>query len=439
MNLTEAIARKRDGLALERDEVRAFVAGASRGDAPVEQLAAMLMAICCRGMTAEETGWLTVDMMRSGEVWRLGDDRPDIVDKHSTGGVGDTVSLILAPLLASVGVPVAMMAGRGLGHSQGTVDKLEAIPGFSCDHDRAGLERLLDTAGAAIIAQTADIAPADRTLYALRDVTATVPSLPLIVGSIMSKKLALGARTLVLDVKWGRGAFRASVAQAHELASALRRAARDAGVACQALITDMNQPLGPALGTANEVRAALAVLSNSGDPLLREVTLRLCREAMVLRGSNPADAASRLEASLGSGAALDAWQRLVEAHGGDPDPSHLPVAQQTRDVVATLDGFVVEIAADALGRIAAAAGAGRSRRGEELAFGGGVTVHVRIGDRVERGQPLATLELDDRPLDVAALEHRLAAAFEVSDVEPTPDELIVGTVDEVDGKAANGD
>jgi len=187
VSFVEAIARKRDGGGLERDEVRAFVEGATRHDLPVEQLAAMLMAICCRGMSAEETSWLTRDMLRSGESWEFASTRPDAVVKHSTGGVGDTVSLVLAPLLASVGVPVAMMAGRGLGHSQGTLDKLEAIPGFSCNYDRAGLEDLLDRAGAAIIAQTDDIAPADRTLYALRDITATVPSLPLIVASIMSK------------------------------------------------------------------------------------------------------------------------------------------------------------------------------------------------------------------------------------------------------------
>ncbi len=432
MSFSEAIARKRDGLPLERDDVQSFVTGASCGDLPAEQLAAMLMAICCRGMTTEETAWLTRDMMRSGETWQLGASRPDVVDKHSTGGVGDTVSLVLAPLLASVDVPVAMMAGRGLGHSQGTIDKLEAIPGFSCDHDRAGLDRLLDRVGAAIIAQTDDIAPADRTLYALRDITATVPSLPLIVASIMSKKLALGASTLILDVKWGSGAFRATVAEALELASALRRVARDSGVACEALITDMNQPLGPALGTANEVRAARDVLAGRGDVRLREVTLRLCRQAMVLRGNDPTDADARLESSLASGAALDIWDRMVEAHGGDPDPDRLPVPGRVREATAATDGTITRIAAASLGRIAAAAGAGRRRRDDVLDFGGGVTVLVRLGDRVEAGQPIALLELGERTVDEDDLVRRLEAAFDIGTEPPGRRDLVLGTVDDVD-------
>ena len=432
MSFVEAIARKRRGEALLRDDVRAFVRGATAGDLPVEQLAAMLMAICCRGMTTTETGWLTRDMLRSGESWELGSARPDVIDKHSTGGVGDTVSLVLAPLLASVGVPVAMMAGRGLGHSQGTLDKLEAIPGFVCNHDRAGLDRLLDRAGAAIIAQTEEIAPADRTLYALRDITATVPSLPLIVASIMSKKLALGAATLILDVKWGRGAFRETVAEAHELATALRAVARDSGVACEALITDMNQPLGSALGTASEVRAAVEVLSGTGNDRLREVSLRLSQEAMVLGGADPAQARSRLDASLSSGDALAAWVEMVEAHGGDPDPDHLPQPSERHEVCAASAGFITGTAAADLGRVAAAVGAGRSRRDEALAFGGGVTVHARIGDPVEKGQPLAILEVGDRRVDVAAVSHRIAAAFEIGDRPPSIPELVLGTVDQVD-------
>jgi len=435
MSFVEAIARKRDGGSLERDDVRTFVEGATDPGLPVEQLAAMLMAICCRGMSAEETAWLTRDMLASGETWDLAAHRPEAVDKHSTGGVGDTVSLILAPLLASVGVPVAMMAGRGLGHSQGTLDKLEAIPGFTCDHDRAGLDRILDRAGAAIIAQTAAIAPADRTLYALRDVTATVPSLPLIVASIMSKKLALGAGTLVLDVKWGRGAFRETLAEAHELATALRQVARDSGVACEALITDMNQPLGGALGTASEVRAAIDILSGAGDPRLREVSVGLSEQAMVLRGVAAADARARLEESLASGAALESWDRMVVAHGGDPDPERLPRPERVREIVADDAGFVTGIAADSLGRVAAAVGAGRSRRDEALAFGAGVAIHARLGDRVERGQPLATLELGDRPVDAGALARRIAAAFEISAAPAPVPELVLGTVDEVDPDA----
>jgi pyrimidine-nucleoside phosphorylase len=432
VSFVEAIARKRDGLKLTDDEIRAFVDGATTHDLPVEQLAAMLMAICCRGMNEHETAHLTGAMLRSGERWRLGDERPDAVDKHSTGGVGDTVSLILAPLLASVGIPVAMMAGRGLGHSQGTLDKLEAIPGFRCNHDRRGLDRLLDRAGAAIIAQTDDIAPADRTLYALRDITATVPSLPLIVGSIMSKKLALGAATLVLDVKWGRGAFRETIAEAHELATALRAVARAEGVACEALLTDMNQPLGTALGTASEVRAAIEVLSGGGDPRLREVTLRLSVQSMVLRGVDAAGARSRLEASLASGAALESWREMVEAHGGDPNPDRLARPAETREVVADRVGVVTGIAADTLGRVAAEIGAGRSRRDQPLAFGAGITVMARLGDPVEPGRPLAMLELGERPVDVGRCVSRINTAFEIGEASVDGPELVLGTVDEVD-------
>jgi len=437
MSFVEAITRKREGRPLEREDIRTFVRGATEHDLPVEQLAAMLMAICCRGMSTEETAWLTRDMLRSGEAWELGADRPEVVDKHSTGGVGDTVSLVLAPLLASVGVPVAMMAGRGLGHSQGTLDKLEAIPGFRCDHDRAGLDRLLDDAGAAIIAQTEDIAPADRTLYALRDVTATVPSLPLIVASIMSKKLALGAATLVLDVKWGRGAFRETVADAHELAVALRDVARSSDVACEALITDMNEPLGPALGTASEVRAAVEILAGDGDDRLRDVSLRLSQQAMVLRGTPADEALARLEDGLASGSAMERWNRMVVAHGGDPDPDRLPRPERSLEIPAASSGVVTGIAAAELGRVAGAVGAGRSRRDEPLAFGAGVTVLARIGDRVDEGQSVAVLELGDRKVDADSLAHRIASAFTIGSDPAPASPLVLGTVDEVDPTAAS--
>ncbi len=339
MNFVEAIAEKRDGGSLTRDQIAAFVRGASDGSLPTEQLASMLMAICCRGMDADETRWLTEEMLNSGEVWSLADDRPEVVDKHSTGGVGDTVSLVLAPLLAAVGVPVAMMAGRGLGHSQGTLDKLDAVPGWDSSRNRGETLTLIDDCGAAIIAQTEEIAPADRTLYALRDVTATVPSLPLIVGSIMSKKLALGAGALILDVKWGTGAFRKTTSSARELAVALRQVALDTGVRCEALITDMNQPLGPALGTA-------------------------------------------------------------------------------------CDG-------EDLGRVAAEVGAGRRRVDEELAHGAGVLVHARIGDRVEAGQPVATLLLGEREVDQERLTGSIQRALTIGPERVDPPELILGTAEDI--------
>ena len=360
MSFVEAVAAKRDGKALDRDQIAQFVRGATDGSLPREQLAAMLMAICCQGMTGDETRRLTDEMLRSGESWDLAADRPDVVDKHSTGGVGDTVSLILAPLMSAVGVPVAMMAGRGLGHSQGTLDKLDAIPGWQSNRNRDQTLEILDECGAAIIAQTDNVAPADRTLYALRDVTATVPSLPLIVASIMSKKLALGVGTLILDVKWGSGAFRKTIDDARELAASLRQVAMDSGVRCEAVITDMNQPLGPALGTACEVREAVAVLEGGGDRMLREATIGLSREAMTLRGWDPARAEAALVTALADGTALDAWHRMVVAHGGDPDLGRLEQPVESIEVAADGDGFVARCDGEELGRVVA--GLGKSSR-----------------------------------------------------------------------------
>jgi len=431
MTFAEIIARKRDGGRLTRDEIATFVVGASQSTLSPEQLAAMLMAICCRGMDAEETRWLTQEMLASGEVWRLAEANPEAVDKHSTGGVGDTVSLVLTPLLVAVGVPVAMMSGRGLGHSQGTLDKLEAVPGLRTSWDRRGMLELLERCRAALVAQTEDVAPADRVLYALRDVTGTVPSLPLIVGSIMSKKLALGASTLVLDVKWGRGAFRKTTAAALELAAALREVARGMGMAAEALVTDMNQPLGPALGTACEVRAALDVLSGRGDSMLRELSLRLCEEAMVLRGQDRADARRRLEAALADGSARTAWERIVEAHGGDPDPELLARPLQTTEVVAAEAGFLSSVDGESLGWLAGALGAGRRTVTEPLAHGAGLIVHARLGQRLERGQPLATVLVGERTVELEAVCTRVRDAFTFAP-EPCPvPPLVLGAVDEL--------
>jgi pyrimidine-nucleoside phosphorylase len=431
MGFVEAVAAKRDGEALDRNQIAEFVRGATDGSLPREQLAAMLMAVCCRGMNGDETRWLTDEMLRSGEAWDLAADRPEVVDKHSTGGVGDTVSLILAPLLSAVGVPVAMMAGRGLGHSQGTLDKLDAIPGWDSSRNRSQTLALVEECGAAIIAQTDDVAPADRTLYALRDVTGTVPSLPLIVASIMSKKLALGVATLILDVKWGSGAFRKTIDDARELAAALRQVAVDSGVRCQAVITDMNQPLGPALGTACEVREAVAVLGDGGDPLLREVTIDLSREAMVLRGWDAAEAGSALRAALADGSALDAWRRMVVAHGGDPDLDRLARPEASVEVAAAADGFVVACDGEELGRVAATVGAGRRRVEEELAHGAGVLVHARIGDRVERGQPVATLLVGAREIDQPQMIERIRNSFLIGPDAVEPPRLVLGAVDDV--------
>jgi pyrimidine-nucleoside phosphorylase len=431
MNFVEAIIRKRDGGKLSRAQLDRFALGAGAGELPPEQLAAMLMAICIRGMDADETRWLTESMIRSGESWQLGAVRPDAVDKHSTGGVGDTVSLVFAPLLVAVGVPVAMMAGRGLGHSQGTVDKLDAVPGFRCDWSRDEALGLLDRVGVAMLAQTKRIAQADRVLYALRDVTGTVLSLPLIVASIMSKKLAMGAATLVLDVKCGRGAFRHTPAEALELARALLELGRNMGVRVQAILTDMNQPLGPALGTACEVREALAVLGGSGSRPLREVTMALARIALELAGRDAATADVLLARAIDDGSALAAWERLVEAHGGDPDPDLLARPRQVREVAAPRSGFIAGVAAADLGWVAVDLGAGRRSRDEAIDHGAGLVIHARIGDRVEAGQPLGTILIGERAVDVEAAERRVREAFEISEEPVEPPPLILGSPDEL--------
>lgn len=429
MTFPEIIAKKRDGKSLTREEIALFVRGAGDGWLPDEQLAALLMAICIRGMTAEETGWLTQEMLNSGEMWALANVVPEAVDKHSTGGIGDTVSLIFAPLMAAVGIPVAMMAGRGLGHSQGTLDKLEAIPGFRVGWDRAGMLDLLERCGAAVVAQTDDVAPADRTLYALRDITATVPSLPLIVSSIMSKKLALGAGTLILDVKCGSGAFRKTLPEAQELAEALRSVARSAGVACEALITEMDQPLGLALGTACEVREAIEILDGRGSAPLREVTLRLAEEAMVLRGRDRASARADLEEALDDGSAATAWEAFVRAHGGDPDPGLLAQPRRVVDVLAQTSGCLTAVDGEELGRAAVEVGAGRRRQDEAIDDAGGIEVLVRLGEPIESGQPLARVLLGERPVEEPAIVAKVRDAFVVTETEVDLPPLVYGAPD----------
>ncbi len=424
VNFTEIIARKRDGGELTSEEIRTFVRGASQATISDEQLAAMLMAICIRGATTAETSALVAAMRDSGARWQLGETWPGAVDKHSTGGVGDTVSLIFAPLVAACGVPVAMMAGAGLGHTQGTLDKLAAIPGFAPAGSRAEALERLGRCGVCFAAQSDEIAPADRRLYALRDVTATVPSVPLIVASIMSKKLAVGARNLVLDVKWGQGAFCKSLEEAGLLADALAAVARAADVSATVLVTDMNEPLGRSLGCASEVRAALAVLEGRGDPRLRELTVGLAAEALALCGRPAGEARPALDAALADGRARSAWDAIVEAHGGEPDPEALPHPRRTFTVTAPRGGYVAEIDAETLGWLAVSVGAGRRRQADRVDHAAGLTVHARIGDQVTPGAPLVTIELGEREVDVPYLTPRAIGAFVLAGEPPTARPLV---------------
>lgn len=428
VNFTEIIARKRDAHALTPEEISSFIRGVTDGTVGHEQAAALLMAYCIRGAEARETQALVENMRDSGEVWGLGAVVPEAVDKHSTGGIGDTVSLILAPLLAACGVPVAMMAGAGLGHSQGTLDKLASIPGFRTAGNREEALALLGACGCCFAAQTERIAPADRILYALRDVTATVPSLPLIVASIMSKKLAVGARNLVLDVKWGSGAFRKTLPEAEELAEVLTDVGRRAGVRVSTLVTDMNQPLGAHLGCASEVRAALAVLGGAGDARLRELTVELAEECLVLGGRERGVARDLVSEALERGAAREAWTCIVEAHGGDPDPRRLPEPERRLVVPADDAGFITSVDGETLGWIAVVLGAGRRRRDDVVDHAAGLLLHRRPGERVNAGEPLVTLELGRRPVEAEVLAERVRSAFTIGDDPPAPLPLVAARI-----------
>ena len=417
-SFVDTIRTKRDGGALDAEQLAAFISGVSDGSLPDYQVAAMLMAIFQRGMTKAEKVALTLGMRDSGAVmdWSALEGVP--VDKHSTGGVGDKVSLPLAPLVAACGVPVPMISGRGLGHSGGTLDKLESIPGFRTDLSLDRFRELVGTLGCGLIGQTADIAPADKRLYALRDVTATVECIPLIVASILSKKLAEGIDGLVLDVKWGTGAFMRTYEDATALAHALVDVGRGAGKQVVARLTDMNQPLGQAVGNALEVRESIATLRGEGPADTREITLELAAEMLVLgRACDTLDAArERAAAALDSGAALARFREIVEAQHGDPrvvdDPSRLPSAPEVRTVVAERRGYLGAVECAEIGRAAVMLGAGRKRVDCVIDPAVGLEVLVAIGDEVEPGQPLARVHTrDGAPTDAAVARFLGALTF----------------------------
>lgn len=394
MVIQTLIERKRDGGALSREEWRAAVLGLLDGQVPDYQMAALLMAVTWRGLTAEELEALTEIMLGSGA--RL-PQSPGRIDKHSTGGVGDKVSLVLAPLVASCGVRVPMMSGRGLGHTGGTVDKLEAIPGFRTGLSLAEAEAQLERLGCALFRQTAEIAPADGRLYALRDVTGTVPSIPLIAASIMSKKLAEGLSGLVLDVKVGSGAFLPALEQARELARTMVALGAGHGCPTVALLTAMDRPLGRACGNSLEVEEAIATLSGEGPPDLVGVTLALGVEMVLLAGieSDGARARVLLEQALSSGRARELMGRVIEAQGGNAgiveDPGSLPQAAEVEIFAAPGAGVVQRVEPRAIGEAIVAMGGGRRALGEMIDPSVGFVITPRPGDRVSKGQPLASV------------------------------------------------
>ncbi len=431
MHAYETIKAKRDGRALPADEIRALVDGYVRGDVPDYQMAAFCMAVFFRGMSEPETAALTDAMLHSGDVLDLSDIAGVKVDKHSTGGVGDKVSLALAPIAAACGVVVPMISGRGLGHTGGTLDKLEAIPGFQVRLSVERFREVLARTGACLVGQTERLAPADRRLYALRDVTATVESIPLIASSIMSKKLAEGIDALVLDVKVGSGAFMKRVEDAEKLARALVGIGRGMGKKVVALLTSMDQPLGRAVGNALEVKEAVELLHDEGPPDLRQVTFELAAEMIVVAGRAPTLDAARqqVRAVVGDGRAFLKLCQIVEAQGGDPDSladlTLLPAAKGTLEVLAPVNGNVQAIDAEAIGLAAVALGAGRARLEDPVDHGVGLLVHRKVGDGVQAGEPLCTVHYGDKGREAPeAVADRVLRAYQIGE-HPLPPELLI--------------
>jgi len=435
MRAYDLIRKKRDGGALDPAELAFLVRGATDGSVADEQLAAFLMAVFFRGLdpARELPAWLDA-MLHSGRILDLSAIPGRKVDKHSTGGVGDKISIPLAPLVASCGVRVPMVSGRGLGHTGGTLDKLESIPGFRVDVPLERFVQLVASLGVCLIGQTAEIAPADRKLYALRDATATVESIPLIASSILSKKLAEGIDALVLDVKVGRGAFMKTLPDARALARTLVDLCRSAGRRCTALLTAMDAPLGFAVGNAVEVAESIEVLRGHGPDDVRELTLRLGVE-MLLLGEAAADATAarrKLEGALADGSALRLFAEVVQAQGGDPqvvdDPRRLPQPAAVREVRAERSGVLAALDAERIGLAAVELGAGRSRKEDRVDPAAGLLWRKRLGDEVRAGEVLAELHAADRArLDSG--EARLRGAVILSDAPLPAQPLILERVD----------
>jgi pyrimidine-nucleoside phosphorylase len=398
MRAVDIIQKKRDGGELNRDEIRFFVAGVTDFSLPDYQAASLLMAIFLRGMTAEETSVLTDAMVKSGVRVDLSDIPGIKVDKHSTGGVGDKSSIVIAPLVAACGGVVPMMSGRGLGHTGGTLDKLESIPGFRTNLSIAEMRASLEAIGCALIGQTAQIAPADKRLYALRDVTGTIESVPLISASIMSKKIAEGIGALVLDVKAGRGAFMKTPADARTLAESLVAIGASAGVKTQAVITSMNWPIGFAVGNANEVVECIELLKGNGRPDLLENVLELSERMLVVSGVaiDRADAAARCRRAIASGEALERFRAIIEWQGGDPrvidDYTLMPRADKEHVLRAERDGFVSGLDAGVIGRAVVMLGGGRDKVDDEIDPAVGIMISATVGDSVRAGDPIIRVQ-----------------------------------------------
>lgn len=417
MRMVDVIDHKRNGSALTKAEISAFVEGYTNGEIPDYQASALLMAIYFNGMTDEEQANLTMQMLNSGDRLDLSDIPGIKVDKHSTGGVGDKTSIPLAPMVAALGIPVPMISGRGLGHTGGTLDKLEAIPGFEVERSEAEFKKQVRDIKVAIVGATGNVAPADKKIYALRDVTDTVDSIPLIAGSIMSKKIASGTDALVLDVKTGTDAFMKEEADAVKLANALVKIGKSVGMNCMALISDMNQPLGNMVGNALEIQESIAILKGEGPEDITELVMTLGSQMVVLakKAATLAEARAKLEEVVANGSALEVFRQMIVAQGGDPrvieDPTLMPQAKYHFELPAPQAGYVTKMTANEIGIAAMLLGGGRQAKTDVIDYAVGIELHKKVGDAVAEGESLLTIH--SNTADVANIKELLYNNIEI--------------------------
>jgi len=430
--MVDLIEKKRDGIELTAEEISFLVSGYTKGEIPDYQMSAFSMAVYFKGMTKQEQADFTMAMVNSGDTIELSDIEGIKVDKHSTGGVGDTTTLVLAPLVASVGVPVAKMSGRGLGHTGGTIDKLESVSGFHVEIDNEEFIRLVNQNKVAVIGQSGNLTPADKKLYALRDVTATVNSIPLIASSIMSKKIAAGADAICLDVKTGAGAFMKDLDDAKELARTMVDIGNNVGRNTMAIISDMSQPLGYAIGNALEVKEAIDTLKGQGPADLEELCLVLGSQMVLLakKASSLEEARGMLEESIKSGKALETFKTFLASQGGDASvvdsPEKLPKAKYEFEFEAETDGYVSEIVADSIGTAAMLLGAGRATKESTIDLAVGLVLRKKIGDKVSKGDSLVTIYSNFE--DVQNIKKKLSESIAISKNPVTPPTLIIDKI-----------
>ncbi|MCM3073531.1 MULTISPECIES: pyrimidine-nucleoside phosphorylase [Staphylococcus] len=425
MRMVDIIEKKRDGQVLTKEEIEFFITGYTNGDIPDYQASSLAMAVFFQDMNDEERAALTMAMVNSGDVIDLSDIHGTKVDKHSTGGVGDTTTLVLAPLVAAVGVPVAKMSGRGLGHTGGTIDKLESVEGFHVEISEEKFVKLVNEAKVAVIGQTGNLTPADKKLYGLRDVTGTVNSIPLIASSIMSKKIAAGADAIVLDVKTGNGAFMKTLEDAEALAHAMVSIGNNVGRNTMAIISDMGQPLGHAIGNALEVKEAIETLQGKGPEDLTELVMTLGSQMVVVGGKakDLEEARALLEKSIQDGSALESFRTFLENQDGDgsvvDDVSKLPQAKYQVALPAESSGFVTEIVANEMGVASMMLGAGRQTKDDDIDLSVGLVLHKKVGDRVDEGEPLLTIHSNRENVDDVIEKLNQSITVSEQGAEPT--------------------